>query len=50
MLMKLGFDIFQIPSIDSKSDAGDKPLDFRGNIYFTDVLFNYPSRPSVPVS
>ena len=46
----LGFDIFQIPSIDSNSDAGDKPLDFRGNICFTDVLFNYPSRPSIPVS
>ena len=37
------------PLIDSSSDAGDRPQTFAGNIAFEKVIFNYPSRPDVPI-
>ncbi|KAA0703350.1 Multidrug resistance protein 1 [Triplophysa tibetana] len=41
--------INRVPAIDNASEDGDKPDQFEGNVSFEDVLFNYPSRPDVPV-
>ncbi|KAL4617085.1 multidrug resistance protein 1-like, partial [Arapaima gigas] len=37
------------PAIDNESEEGKKPSEFEGNVRFKDVLFNYPSRPKVPI-
>ncbi|XP_051856874.1 phosphatidylcholine translocator ABCB4 isoform X2 [Antechinus flavipes] len=37
------------PLIDSYSEAGLKPDKFEGNVTFNEVVFNYPTRPNVPV-
>ena len=37
--------IYRIPSIDSLSEAGERPKDLHGNIEFKEVSFIYPSRP-----
>ncbi|XP_055128818.1 phosphatidylcholine translocator ABCB4 isoform X3 [Symphalangus syndactylus] len=37
------------PLIDSYSEEGLKPDKFEGNITFNEVVFNYPTRPNVPV-
>ncbi|XP_032108925.1 phosphatidylcholine translocator ABCB4 isoform X4 [Sapajus apella] len=37
------------PLIDSYSEEGLKPDKFEGNITFSEVMFNYPTRPNVPV-
>uniref|UniRef100_A0A8C8ZZZ0 P-type phospholipid transporter n=1 Tax=Prolemur simus TaxID=1328070 RepID=A0A8C8ZZZ0_PROSS len=37
------------PLIDSYSEEGLKPDKFEGNVTFNEVVFNYPSRPKVPV-
>ena len=40
----------QEPEIDIMSDAGEKPQKSVGEIEFSDVHFQYPSRPDVKVS
>ncbi|XP_072865257.1 phosphatidylcholine translocator ABCB4 isoform X4 [Chlorocebus sabaeus] len=37
------------PLIDNYSEEGLKPDKFEGNITFNEVVFNYPTRPNVPV-
>ncbi|XP_069915961.1 phosphatidylcholine translocator ABCB4 isoform X3 [Oryctolagus cuniculus] len=37
------------PLIDSYSEEGLRPGKFEGNVAFNDVVFNYPTRPNVPV-
>ncbi|XP_016151870.1 PREDICTED: multidrug resistance protein 1 [Ficedula albicollis] len=37
------------PQIDSYSEAGYKPDHIKGNLEFTNVYFNYPSRPDVEI-
>ncbi|KAF8767828.1 ATP-dependent translocase ABCB1 like protein [Argiope bruennichi] len=37
------------PDIDSSSKLGEKPDELDGSITFTNVYFNYPARPDVPV-
>uniref|UniRef100_A0A2K6GQZ3 P-type phospholipid transporter n=1 Tax=Propithecus coquereli TaxID=379532 RepID=A0A2K6GQZ3_PROCO len=37
------------PLIDSYSEEGLRPDKFEGNVTFNEVVFNYPSRPKVPV-
>ncbi|XP_073533891.1 ATP-binding cassette sub-family B member 5-like isoform X2 [Phyllobates terribilis] len=37
------------PSIDSYSMEGEKPEKYEGNVEISQVSFNYPSRPDVPV-
>ncbi|XP_037597270.1 phosphatidylcholine translocator ABCB4 isoform X4 [Cebus imitator] len=37
------------PLIDSYSEEGLKPDKFEGNIMFSEVMFNYPTRPNMPV-
>ncbi|XP_036767728.2 phosphatidylcholine translocator ABCB4 isoform X6 [Manis pentadactyla] len=37
------------PLIDSYSEEGLRPDKFEGNVKFNEVVFNYPSRPNVPV-
>uniref|UniRef100_A0A2K5CHQ4 ATP binding cassette subfamily B member 4 n=1 Tax=Aotus nancymaae TaxID=37293 RepID=A0A2K5CHQ4_AOTNA len=37
------------PLIDSYSEEGLKPDKFEGNVTFSEVMFNYPTRPNVPV-
>ena len=37
--------IYRVPSIDSLSDAGERPKDVQGDIEFENVSFIYPSRP-----
>ncbi|KAI1242690.1 hypothetical protein IHE44_0000229 [Lamprotornis superbus] len=37
------------PQIDSYSEAGYKPDHIKGNVEFTNVYFNYPSRPDVEI-
>ncbi|KAL2777417.1 phosphatidylcholine translocator ABCB4 isoform A [Daubentonia madagascariensis] len=37
------------PSIDSYSEEGLRPDKFEGNVTFNEVVFNYPTRPNVPV-
>ncbi|XP_059568173.1 phosphatidylcholine translocator ABCB4 isoform X1 [Myotis daubentonii] len=37
------------PVIDSYSEKGLRPDKFEGNVTFNEVVFNYPTRPDVPV-
>ncbi|XP_043821901.1 ATP-dependent translocase ABCB1 isoform X2 [Dromiciops gliroides] len=37
------------PLIDSYSEEGQKPDKFEGNVSFNEVIFNYPTRPDIPV-
>uniref|UniRef100_A0A5F8HDW4 Multidrug resistance protein 1 n=1 Tax=Monodelphis domestica TaxID=13616 RepID=A0A5F8HDW4_MONDO len=37
------------PSIDSYSEGGHKLKKFEGNVSFNEVVFNYPTRPDIPV-
>ncbi|XP_072620259.1 phosphatidylcholine translocator ABCB4 isoform X6 [Vulpes vulpes] len=37
------------PLIDSYSEEGLRPDKFEGNVTFHEVMFNYPTRPKVPV-
>ncbi|XP_053464841.1 phosphatidylcholine translocator ABCB4 isoform X2 [Nycticebus coucang] len=37
------------PLIDSYSEEGLRPGKFEGNVTFNEVVFNYPTRPNVPV-
>uniref|UniRef100_G3VJ23 ATP binding cassette subfamily B member 1 n=1 Tax=Sarcophilus harrisii TaxID=9305 RepID=G3VJ23_SARHA len=39
----------QKPVIDSYSEEGQKPKKFEGNVSFNEVVFNYPTRPDIPV-
>uniref|UniRef100_A0A286XSX1 ATP binding cassette subfamily B member 1 n=1 Tax=Cavia porcellus TaxID=10141 RepID=A0A286XSX1_CAVPO len=39
----------KVPTIDSYSTAGLKPNMLEGNVTFSDVVFNYPTRPDIPV-
>ena len=50
-IMKMNFLnlVLQKPSIDSSSNAGLEPDTLTGNIEFKNVVFQYPSRPDVPV-
>uniref|UniRef100_H0W664 Multidrug resistance protein 1 n=1 Tax=Cavia porcellus TaxID=10141 RepID=H0W664_CAVPO len=41
--------IEKAPVIDSYSLAGLKPNTLEGNVTFSDVVFNYPTRPDIPV-
>uniref|UniRef100_A0A3Q1LU67 ATP binding cassette subfamily B member 1 n=1 Tax=Bos taurus TaxID=9913 RepID=A0A3Q1LU67_BOVIN len=41
--------IEKIPLIDSYSTEGLKPSTVEGNVAFNDVVFNYPTRPDIPV-
>ncbi|XP_049336167.1 ATP-dependent translocase ABCB1 isoform X10 [Astyanax mexicanus] len=37
------------PEIDIYSEAGDKPINFKGDIEFRDVHFFYPTRPNIKI-
>ena len=37
------------PLIDSSSTEGKKPTDVQGVVSFKGVVFNYPSRPEIPI-
>ncbi|XP_047550300.1 phosphatidylcholine translocator ABCB4 isoform X6 [Lutra lutra] len=37
------------PLIDSYSEEGLRPDTFEGNVTFNEVVFNYPTRPDIPV-
>ncbi|KAL7976562.1 hypothetical protein Chor_008511 [Crotalus horridus] len=39
----------RVPSIDNYSEEGKKPETTNSNIAFKEVVFNYPTRPDVPV-
>nr|XP_045016366.1 ATP-dependent translocase ABCB1 isoform X2 [Jaculus jaculus] len=39
----------KVPEIDSYSTEGLKPNTLEGNVTFNDVMFNYPTRPDIPV-
>ncbi|XP_034258184.1 ATP-dependent translocase ABCB1 isoform X2 [Pantherophis guttatus] len=39
----------RVPSIDNYSEEGKKPETVNSNIAFKEVVFNYPTRPDVPV-
>lgn len=41
--------IEKIPEIDSYSTEGLKPNWLEGNVKFNGVMFNYPTRPNIPV-
>ncbi|KAB0340822.1 hypothetical protein FD754_022798, partial [Muntiacus muntjak] len=41
--------IEKIPLIDSYSTEGLKPSTMEGNVAFNEVVFNYPTRPDIPV-
>ncbi|XP_073920938.1 ATP-dependent translocase ABCB1 isoform X2 [Castor canadensis] len=41
--------IEKIPEIDSYSTEGLKPNMLEGNVTFSGVMFNYPTRPDIPV-
>ncbi|EGW07208.1 Multidrug resistance protein 1 [Cricetulus griseus] len=41
--------IEKVPSIDSYSTGGLKPNTLEGNVKFNEVVFNYPTRPDIPV-
>ena len=41
--------LIKVPEIDSVSPKGIRPENFVGNIEFRNVVFRYPSRPSVTV-
>ncbi|XP_041649046.1 ATP-binding cassette, sub-family B (MDR/TAP), member 4 [Cheilinus undulatus] len=45
----LMFLINREPAIDNLSEAGESPDKFDGNVKFSHVKFNYPSRPDVPI-
>jgi ATP-binding cassette subfamily B (MDR/TAP) protein 1 len=46
---KLFATIDRVPAIDSADPSGLKPEKMNGEITFENVVFNYPSRPNVPV-
>ncbi|KAJ7288261.1 P-loop containing nucleoside triphosphate hydrolase protein [Mycena rebaudengoi] len=46
---KLFSTIDRVPAIDSADPGGEKPDHVDGDIVFEDVVFSYPSRPSVTV-
>ncbi|KAG8902517.1 GTPase-activating protein, partial [Tulasnella sp. 408] len=46
---KLFLTIDRVPPIDSADEGGLKPTEVKGHITFEDVVFNYPSRPEVPI-
>ncbi|KAL1777610.1 multidrug resistance protein 1 isoform X2, partial [Sigmodon hispidus] len=39
----------KVPKIDSYSTEGLKPNVLEGNVTFNEVMFNYPTRPDIPV-
>ncbi|XP_012881535.1 PREDICTED: multidrug resistance protein 1 [Dipodomys ordii] len=41
--------IEKVPEIDSYSTDGLKPKVLEGNVTFNEVMFNYPTRPDIPV-
>ncbi|XP_054993564.1 ATP-dependent translocase ABCB1 isoform X2 [Sorex araneus] len=41
--------IEKVPLIDSYSSKGLQPKTLEGNVTFREVMFNYPSRPDIPV-
>ncbi|KAM6152565.1 ATP-dependent translocase ABCB1 [Erethizon dorsatum] len=41
--------IEKVPAIDSYSTEGLKPNMLEGNVTFSNVVFNYPTRPDIPV-
>ncbi|XP_037366487.1 ATP-dependent translocase ABCB1 isoform X2 [Talpa occidentalis] len=41
--------IEKVPLIDSYSTEGQKPKMLEGNVTFNEVVFNYPTRPDIPV-
>ncbi|XP_012576422.1 PREDICTED: multidrug resistance protein 1 isoform X2 [Condylura cristata] len=41
--------IEKVPLIDSYSTEGQKPKMLEGNVTFNGVVFNYPTRPDIPV-
>jgi ABC-type multidrug transport system fused ATPase/permease subunit len=41
--------LYKVPTIDSASDEGEKPIELIGNIEFNNVTFNYPSRPEITI-
>ncbi|CAH7467323.1 ATP-dependent translocase ABCB1 [Phodopus roborovskii] len=41
--------IEKVPEIDSYSTEGLKPSMLEGNVTFNEVVFNYPTRPDIPV-
>ena len=41
--------IDRVPTIDSSSEEGKKPNRVQGNISFSNLRFNYPSRPDVDI-
>uniref|UniRef100_A0A8C6MNP3 Multidrug resistance protein 1 n=1 Tax=Moschus moschiferus TaxID=68415 RepID=A0A8C6MNP3_MOSMO len=41
--------IEKVPLIDSYSTEGLKPSTMEGNVAFNEVVFNYPTRPDIPV-
>ncbi|XP_010614446.1 ATP-dependent translocase ABCB1 [Fukomys damarensis] len=41
--------IEKVPAIDSYSSEGLQPNTLEGNVTFSDVVFNYPTRPDIPV-
>ncbi|XP_005358340.1 multidrug resistance protein 2 [Microtus ochrogaster] len=41
--------IEKVPEIDSYGTEGLKPNWLEGNVKFNDVMFNYPTRPDIPV-
>ena len=47
------FEVYQIidrvPVIDSSSTTGARPAELKGDIEFSNVSFNYPSRPDIKV-
>lgn len=42
--------IDNVPIINASKGRGSKPEKIRGDIKFSDVKFNYPSRPDVKVT
>ncbi|KAG9035874.1 GTPase-activating protein [Tulasnella sp. UAMH 9824] len=46
---KLFLTIDRVPPIDSADEGGLKPTEIKGHITFENVVFNYPSRPDVPI-
>lgn len=46
---KLFVTIDRVPPIDSSDEGGLKPTEITGHISFENVVFNYPSRPDVPI-
>ncbi|KAG8944771.1 GTPase-activating protein [Tulasnella sp. 408] len=46
---KLFVTIDRVPPIDSSDEGGLKPTEVKGHITLENVVFNYPSRPDVPI-